>query len=150
MHDLAYLIGQESAALEQLIAALQDEQAVLKEGRADELAAVVERKNRQLEALSRLGRRRNELLAAAGHAPDRAGVAAWGQATGQSGLATGFLALADEARELNRLNGQLIALRLQTTQAALTALAPGQASLGLYGPSGKTSFSTGYRLIDSA
>lgn len=150
MHDLAYLIGQESAALEQLIAALQDEQTLLKEGRADDLAPVVERKNRQLETLSRFGRRRNELLAAGGHAADRAGVAAWGQAAGQLGLATAFLALADEARELNRLNGQLIALRLQAAQTALAALAPGRTSLGLYGPSGKTSFSSGYRLIDSA
>lgn len=150
MNDIAYLIGQESAALENLIAALRAEQDLLKAGLADDLAPVVERKNRQLEALVRFSRRRNELLAARGHQPDRDGITAWGASAGQAELTAAFLALADEARELNRLNGQLIALRLQATQAALSALAPGKAAQSLYGPSGKTSFSTGYRLIDSA
>lgn len=150
MNDIAYLLGQESSALESLIAALQEEQGLLKAGLADALAPVVERKNRHLESLARLGRRRNELLTAAGLAADRAGVADWAAKTGRKDLADGFLALADEARELNRLNGQLIALRLQHTQAALETLAPPRPGQGLYGRSGKTSFATGYRLIDSA
>jgi flagella synthesis protein FlgN len=149
MDEIAYLIGQESTALEALIAALEEEQGILKAGTADHLAATVERKNRQIETLARLGRRRNELLRARGLKPDREGLSAW-SASGQDALVAAFLALADEARELNRLNGQLIALRLQNTQSALEALAPGRTGPGLYGPTGKTSFSTGYRLIDSA
>lgn len=150
MDEIAYLIGQESSALEALILALEEEQGILKAGTADNLGAAVERKNRQIESLARLGLRRNELLRARGLKPDREGLAAWGAATGHDGLLTAFLATADEARELNRLNGQLIALRLQNTQSALEALAPGRTGAGLYGPTGKTSFSTGYRLIDSA
>lgn len=150
MDDIAYLIGQESAALDVLVAALLDEQALLKCGQADDLAPAVERKNRQLESLSRFSRRRNELLAARRLQSDREGVTAWGAATGQGDLVTQFLAKADTARELNRVNGQLIALRLQATQSALASLVPAKAAQGLYGPTGKTSFSTGYRLIDSA
>lgn len=150
MDDLAYLIGQESAALEALIGALLEEQDLLKRRQADDLAPVVERKNRQFEALARFDRRRNELLAARGLPADRDGIVRWADAQQQGELARGFLARVDEARELNRLNGQLIAINLQAAQAALAALAPGKTGHGLYGPSGKTSFSTGYRLIDSA
>lgn len=150
MNDIAYLLGQESVSLEQLIAALKDEQSALKSGMADALAPIIDRKNRLLEALVRTGRRRNELLKQAGFAADREGISAWGSASTQQPLALGFLTLANEARELNRLNGQLIALRLQATQAALETLTPNRPGQGLYGPSGITSFSTGYRLIDSA
>ena len=150
MDDIAYLIGQESTALDMLLAALREEQDILKSGMADNLAAVIERKNRQLETLARHGRRRNELLAGRGLKPDREGIAAWARSAGHEELGATFLALADEARELNRLNGQLIAMRLQATQSALSTLAPGHGGQGLYGPSGKTSFASGYRLIDSA
>lgn len=150
MDDIAYLAGQESAALETLIAALQDEQGILKAGAADHLPAVIERKNRQFETLARLGRRRNELLAARRFPADRDGLLAWSKTNGQIDLVTAFLALADEAKELNRLNGQLIALRLRHTQTTLETLAPGRTGPGLYGPTGKTSLSTGYRLIDAA
>jgi flagella synthesis protein FlgN len=150
MDDIAYLVGQESSALDELISALREEQAILKSGRADDLAAVIDRKNRQLETLARHGRRRNELLASRGLKPDRDGIAAWSRSSGQEDLGAAFLALADEARELNHLNGQLIAMRLQATQSALSTLAPDRSGQGLYGPSGKTSFASGYRLIDSA
>lgn len=150
MDQLAYVIGQEEAALKQFINALNDEQIALKAGNTDALDGIVDNKNRHIESLGRLAHQRNLLLRNAGLAQDREGLRAWGKKSAQSGLIEVFLQLADEARELNRLNGQLIAMRLNSTQAALAALTPHRApSQGLYGPKGQTSFSTGYRLIDT-
>jgi len=150
MDQLAYVVGQEEVALKQFAKTLNDEQVALKSGNADAIEGLIEVKNRQIESLGRLAQQRNQLLRAAGFALDRDGLISWGKKSAQAGLIDAFLALADEARELNRVNGQLIAMRLNSTQAALAALTPHRApSQGLYGPKGQTSFSTGYRLIDT-
>lgn len=150
MDPLAYVIGQEEAELKLLVAALGEEQDALKVGNTDLLEGLVAAKNRHLEALGRLGQKRNQLLKAARLPADREGLAQWANQSGQQALVQGLLAQADEAKELNRLNGQLIALRLNSTQAALAALNPQRAAgQGLYGPKGQTKFTTGYRLIDT-
>lgn len=150
MDPLAYVVGQEEAELKLLVAALGEEQDALKVGNTDLLEGLVAAKNRHLEALGRLGQKRNQLLKAARLPADREGLAQWAKQSGQQALVQGLLAQADEAKELNRLNGQLIALRLNSTQAALAALNPQRAAgQGLYGPKGQTKFTTGYRLIDT-
>lgn len=150
MDPLAYVIGQEEAELKLLVAALGEEQELLKVGNTDPLAAVIAVKNRHLEALARLGHQRNQLFKSAKLPADREGLTQWARISGQDALVKGFLELADEAKELNRLNGQLISIRLNNTQSALAALTPDRAAEhGLYGPKGQTRFSTGYRLIDT-
>lgn len=150
MDPLAYVVGQEEAELKALVAALGEEQDALKAGNTDLLEGIIATKNRQLETLARLGHKRNQLLKAARLPADRAGLTQWAAQSGQQALVASLLAEADEAKELNRLNGQLIALRLTSTQAALAALNPQRAAgQGLYGPKGHTKFTTGYRLIDT-
>lgn len=150
MDSLAYVIGQEEAELKLLVKALGDEQDALKVGNTEGLEGLIAAKNRHLESLSRLGHQRNQLLKAARLPEDRAGLAQWAANSGQEALVKAFLALADEAKELNRLNGQLISIRLNSTQSALAALTPHRAAEhGLYGPKGQTKYSTGYRLIDT-
>ena len=150
MDPLAYVIGQEEAELKLLVTALSQEMDILKAGHADPLENAVANKTRHIEALARLGRQRNQLLNATRLPDDREGLAQWARGSGHEALIQNFLALADEARELNRLNGQLIALRLNSTQAALAALTPHRADeQGLYGPKGQTRYTTGYRLIDT-
>lgn len=150
MDPLAYVIGQEEAELKLLVAALGEEQNLLKVGDTDQLSAVIAVKNRHLEALARLGHQRNQLFKSAKLPADREGLAQWAKIFGQDALAKGFLELVDEATELNRLNGQLISIRLNSTQSALAALNPDRAAdHGLYGPKGQTRISTGYRLIDT-
>lgn len=150
MDPLAYVIGQEEAELKLLVAALGEEQNALKIGNTDLLEGIVAAKNRHLENLARLGHQRNQQLKAARLPADRPGLSQWAAKAGQEALVAALLAQADEAKELNRLNGQLIALRLTNTQAALAALNPQRAAgQGLYGPKGHTKFTTGYRLIDT-
>lgn len=150
MDALAFVIGQEEAELKLFIGALQDEQDALKTGNTDRLEKVVELKNRHIESLARLGHQRNQLLKSQRLADDREGLNLWAKTSGQGALVEGFLRFVDEARELNRLNGQLIAMRMTNTQSALAALTPHRmAGQGLYGPKGLTKYSSGYRLIDT-
>lgn len=153
MDQLSYLIGQEEAALRQFAAALLDEQNILKSAdpqALDGLQAVVARKNKIIETLARHGQQREALLQRAKYSVDRDGLMAWAKGCGRQDMMTAFLAVVDEANELNRLNGQLIAMRLSSTQAALATLVANRSNAqGLYGPKGQTRFSTGYRLIDT-
>lgn len=150
MDRLAFVLGQEEAELKLFVEALQNEQGALKTGNTDQLERIVAAKNRHIETLGRLGQQRNQLLLSLRLPEDRAGLRRWAQTAHQEALVAGFLQLADEAGELNRLNGQLIAMRLTSTQTALAALTPDRAAgQGLYGPRGQTRFSTGYRLIDT-
>ena len=150
MDQLAYVIGQEDATLRLFIAALEEEQGALKVGNTEALEKIVETKNRHIEALARLGHQRNHFLKSGRFNEDRDGLQQWAKSSGQTELIANFLHLADEAKELNRLNGQLIAMWMNSTQSALAALTPHRApGQGLYGPKGQTKFSTGYRLIDT-
>ena len=150
MDSLAFAIGQEEAELKGFVAALTEEQGALTSGNTDLLSGIINKKNKNIETLARLGHQRNLLLKTRGFPDDREGLEAWAKAANQQTLVSGFLYFVDEAKELNRLNGQLIAMRLTSTQTALAALAPERAAgQGLYGPKGQTKFTTGYRLIDT-
>ena len=83
---------------------------------------------------------------------DTAGIDSWRQRDGAAASAAEqLMTLAGQARERNRVNGQLIALHLQKTQEALAALTGGDARRQTYGRDGQTEpAKTGYRLIDSA
>ena len=56
---------------------------------------------------------------------------------------------AREAMRLNRLNGELIRIRLQYNERALEALRRGDSSLNLYGPDGQSTARSGVRLDDA-
>lgn len=150
--ELSALLQNEISAVERFVALLQAEQSLLQSGDADPLLTLNEEKSTLIERLSALANDRNRQLAGAGLEADGAGLARWAAAHGGPAveLHDRLLALAREAKALNELNGQLIALRLSHTQAALAALA-GDSSRGtLYGRDGQTSGRTGYRIIDSA
>jgi flagellar biosynthesis protein FlgN len=151
MLDLPAVLRQEAEALQLFVSALQGEQEALKSGEIDALPDFVEQKSRTIALLNRLGEQRNALLKAARFAVDREGLLAWGKTSPDTQrLVDGLFKAAEEAKELNRLNGQLIAMRLRSTQAALEALTPKSAGHGLYSAQGQTTIrTTGYRLIDS-
>jgi flagellar biosynthesis protein FlgN len=151
MLDLPAVLRHEVDALRLFVAALKGEQDALKTGDTDALPGFVEQKNRTIVLLNRLGQQRNVFLRAAGLGSDRAGLLAWAKTSPDTQrLSEDLLKVAEEAKEINRLNGQLISMRLRATQAALEALTPKAANHGLYSASGQTTIrATGYRLIDS-
>jgi len=61
-----------------------------------------------------------------------------------------ILALAEEAKRLHTLNGELIALHLRKTTEAIDILSQRQRDKPLYGSDGQSTGGSGNRIVDSA
>lgn len=151
---LTAAILRETEAASRFAALLREEREVLQNGEIDALPQLVERKAEVVAELSAHGSERNSLLAASNYAVDRAGVEAWQQRHPQDETVKAawakLKALVTEARELNRVNGKLIHLRMQHNAQALGALLATNQRSGLYGPDGQPAQFSGNRIIDAA
>lgn len=154
MAALADIIAAEAEVVATFVGLLKEEQDILQSGNADALPAIVERKTATVLKLSPITAARNAELARAGIATNRTGIETWA-----SGLAPDDVvrscwlklqALAEEARELNRVNGQLIQLRMQTNTQALETLLAAANRQDLYGADGQAATGATRRIIDSA
>lgn len=143
----------EAEAVQQFVDLLELEQAALAQGNTDALPAYAEKKITLAVHLSRLAAERNDLLAKQGFSTDKTGVEGWlakhPVENNSHQVWLTILALASKARELNRLNGELIALRMQYNEKALEALQGGKKCLDLYGPDGQSTSPGSRRIIDS-
>ncbi len=132
----------EAVAVQQFVSLLKLEQTSLSNGNIDNLPEFAEQKNKFSIHLSNIAAQRNTALSAQGFAADRAGVEAWLAKYPEEQSARKawqkILSLAADAREMNRLNGELIQMRLQYISKALEALHSGSKSLDLYGPDGQS------------
>ncbi len=154
MQSLADILAAEADAVSAFCALLREEQECLKIGKAEALPELIARKNGVLGSLAPLSDRRNALLAGAGLPADRAGMERWLTDRPQDERtqhAWKSLQLhAAEAKELNRVNGELIRMHLASNARALEALQSGNAGQDLYGANGQSAAMTGSRIIDSA
>lgn len=146
-------ISSEEKTLLEFVELLAIEQTALGNGKTDELPALSERKSNFAVQLNDLAAQRNRLLAALGFSADRTGMEQWcarhSELTDSKQTWARVLSLASEARELNRLNGELIQMRMQYNTQALEALRGTRNSLQLYGPDGQST-ATGHRRINDA
>lgn len=152
----ASTLSQEVAAVTQFAALLESEQADLSAGRVDALEDIVAAKALLVQQLNQFAEQRNRLIQSQGYTADREGIDAWLAAHGTPALRHTWEQLqhqAQRAKQLNGQNGQLIALRMQSTSGALQVLlqrnqAP---AADVYGPDGQRlgGGGTGSRLIDS-
>lgn len=146
-------LGAEADTVSAFIFLLREEQEALKTGNADALPAIVERKNKVAASLAAQATARNTELARVGCSGDRKGMIEWlsRQPADSDAHASWqrLLALAEEAQELNRLNGELIRLRMShNAQLLETLLAANRQDF--YSADGQASSSTTRRIIDSA
>lgn len=141
----------EAQTVQQFVDLLKLEQSSLSQGDTDALPAYAEQKIALAALLNDFAAQRNAALALLGFKADRAGVEAWCAKHPEEDMAAKawatVLALAGEARELNRVNGELIRLRMQYNAKALEALRGGASSLDLYGPDGQAT-TPGHRRIN--
>lgn len=151
---IAALLGAEADAVDQFIRVLLAEQDALTRGDVDALAAVTTQKNELAERLNGMDKERNAVIQRAGYSGDRQGMRSWLAANRQDRAAAQawvrLMKAATEARELNRLNGEIIVMRLQATSQALATLNHQAKRSALYGPDGQTAQLTGSRIIDAA
>lgn len=143
----------EAATIQQFVDLLQLEQVALSTGKIEDLPAFVDKKAELVARLNALATQRNQSLAEQGFAADRAGVESWcAKYPQEKGVVKAWrriLSLANEARELNRLNGELIQIRMQYNAKALEALQGGKNSFDLYGPDGQSTAPIKRRISDS-
>ena len=144
----------EANTVQAFVNLLQIEQTALSKGDTDQLPALVEQKNSIAIQLGTFAEERNALLAAQSYASDRIGIESWcsdhPDETKTSSAWLRILALAAEARELNRINGELIKIRMQYNASALDALLRSENSLDLYGPDGQSKTPSSRRINDAA
>ncbi len=144
-------MAEEISAIRRFIAVLEDEQQILATGDIDRLMPLAEQKSQLATRLSDLAERRQRALNAAGKSPVT--MATW--LAGIADPAPGkvwqtLLDLAAQARELNTVNGKLIAERMRYNQQALTVLLAAGDKAALYGPDGQTRVAGGGRTLGSA
>lgn len=154
MTDLLALAEKETGLVLSFIALLRKEQEALQRGEASALPSFLEEKTKLVDVLNRLTVERNQFLGQQGLEKDKAGMQAWlNQNPSLKNLQKSWkklLELAEEARELHRVNGRLITLHLQSTNDALEVLSQKMQKSLFYGPDGQSSSITGKRIIDSA
>ena len=147
------VVAEEADFVERFVRLLEEEKALLTEGRTEALAAAIEKKEALAAELDALARQRGDYLAAGGFSPDRAGMESWSAShPGQTEVLAAWnrsLSLAARAKELNRVNGQLIRLHLRHTGEALEILLRKEDPLDLYGPDGRATASGDQRIDDA-
>jgi flagellar biosynthesis/type III secretory pathway chaperone len=146
-------IAGEADSIARFVRLLERENALLAEGRTDELPAAVEEKEWLAAQLNELTQRRGRWLVELGFSPDRQGMEAWAARYPEQKEAIAawhrVLSLAARAKEQNRVNGQLIQLHMQFAGQALDVLQRKESHLDLYGPDGRSTNPSG-RKIDAA
>jgi flagella synthesis protein FlgN len=143
----------EGEAIQQFVDLLKLEQTSLSHRNTEDLPKLAEQKSKLAVHLNSLAAQRNASLETQGFGVDRTGIEAWfAKHPNEKAAANAWsriLSLATEARELNRLNGELIRIRMQYTAKALEALQGGKQLLDLYGPDGQSATPNTRRINDA-
>lgn len=135
----------EHTALVNFVALLEHEQTVLVENQTDQLIELSEQKSTAAVELSELAQTRHSLLQENIPQLSVDSIQTWLKAHNPEGLAIWqkSLDLIKQSHQLNRLNGELIQMKLRHNQQSLTVLSNAVNKVNLYGPDGQTNFTPG-------
>lgn len=151
---MSALLGRESVLVQEFIDVLLAEQEFLKAGDVASLEAITAKKTGLAAKLNAADQERSRLLREAGLSNDKSGIRRW-LARHPSDRAVAaewakLMRLANQAQEMNNLNGQLISMRMQATHQALAALTWQPQRSTLYSRDGHSAPKAGNRIIDAA
>lgn len=137
-------LEEEIRVFQDFIQVLKAEQDALVQGNVEPLLELAQIKSEKVVLLSQLAEGRTRFLDKQGCAHEHGGMAKWLQQQ-QGGvnpktaeLWQQLLALAEEAQQLNQVNGSMIDTRLRNNQQALAILQAAAKQSTLYGPDGQT------------
>lgn len=154
MTALLLTLETEADAVSRFVELLKLEQNALASGDIDKIVGFTQDKSTLANELTSLAIQRNSTLAGLGLDADKAGIETWFKRHPPDVRAENawsrILSLAGEARELNRVNGELIQIRMQHNAQALAAMQGASRSLHLYGPDGQTAPRLSGRINDAA
>lgn len=145
-------LNEEHRAAKSLLQLLEQEQAVLVNADVEALIKLTEEKAKLAAHMSQLAKRRHSALQAAGFEAAETGMKAWlaspGATAADDKAWNELLALAQSAKELNRINGLLISQHMTRNQNALNILQGNSQGGTFYGPDGQaTTKISGRRLV---
>ena len=137
-------VRDELALFATLMELMKQEQQFLVSANTDALSAITPQKAQLVTQMAALSKQRHGYLVAAGLAPNDASMQVWIDQSGDraaSDLWQDLLAITREAKEINRVNGMLIAKQLTNNQTIINAMRTpsGAADTAVYGPTGQTS-----------
>lgn len=138
-------LSDERTSVLSFVELLQQEQNLLMENSIDQLLNLAEKKSSHALRLNEFYEVCRRLLVKLTPAPDNAAIAAWLETNCKEGFALWqeIRTLAEEARQLNQINGELIQMKQRLNQQLLTALTRAVSQANLYGRDGQTNFSPG-------
>lgn len=146
----ASTLNAEQQATQSLVLVLQREQDALAAGQPEEIAELITEKANVIATMATLADQRHQTLAAFSFDASEGGMQSWLDRDGSESekqVWDELFALAQTARELNRLNGVLIGKQMSINQNALQILQGKSQTGNFYGPNGQSSISgTGRRL----
>lgn len=145
--DIATCLQLELAAVGAFLGILHKEQEALIENKIERLETLASDKAQMAGQLAGLAARRNRVLASRNLSPDSEGMEAWLSDAQAAGAWRDLLGLVQAAQQLNRANGEMIAVRLQHNQQAFAALQGAAGAVSLYGPKGQTLGFSGGRAL---
>ena len=143
--DLLASLTAELVSVRGFVELLQHEQALLTENRTDQLLDLAEKKSSQAVALNQLAENRRTLLAKEMATLSSENTQSWLETHSKKGLALWqeIRIFAEQAQRLNRINGELIQMKLRHNMQSLTTLSQAVHKADLYGPDGQRSFAPG-------
>lgn len=143
--ELLAALADECVAVRSFVELLQEEQRLLTENNTEQLLALTEQKSLLANRLNELTEVRSRLLQKNRPVLSGAAVQAWLGANSVEGLAIWqeIHALAEQAQQLNLINGELIQMKQRHNQQSLAALNRAVSKANLYGPDGQTDFKSG-------
>jgi flagella synthesis protein FlgN len=153
--DVARALAEETGGIEALIALLREEQQALQARDMERVYSFAVAKRERLARLSGFESARAKFLLANRLSQDQAGMRDYIERTPglREAVAENWrrlLANAAEARQINAVNGMLIAAQLRFVAGALAALRQATSHLVCYGADGQTRSTPGSRTFASA
>lgn len=142
-------LAEEVSCASELAACLEREQRQLSAvDTAEALQQTIAAKNLLVARMTSLAERRHKALAEQGYAASEAGMRAWLEKSSASlPIWNELLNAARRARELNQINGTLINTHMARTRAALSVLQQKPAGSTVYGPDGQQDMRGGGRTL---
>ena len=152
--QISTLFNQDAIRLNELVALLTKEQASLVNMDIDEVEGILDAKSTLILQIADATKKRHQALGHAGFDANENGMATWVRASENAEVHAAwevFQGQLARAKELNRVNGQVINQHFKRNQQAINAL-QGKAptATGVYGPNGQTSTTSSTRSMLSA
>lgn len=146
--SIAMLFKQDTQLLNDLVSMLSKEQDALVSIDIDEVESILDQKSKLIQTIANATKVRHKALAQAGYDANENGMVAWLRANDSKPMHAQWDAFQQQlaqAKELNRVNGQVINQHFKRNQQLISQLqgkAVNAGAGGVYGPNGQTTSSS--------